>query len=759
MRQGYRNYSVFGYRPLQASGGTTSDILVNGRPFRVHRFLSTGSSTFTMHNQGNTEFIEYLVIGGGGGGGSRHGGGGGAGGVVSGSLTMDGTSQYSVTVGAGGSGGVGNGTPSGSGGQSSFAGYLALGGGGGGQWAENLAFRKDNGDSGGSGGGASNPVGTTANGGNSDFGQGFRGGNQPNNGAAQWMGAGGGGAGGVGGDASNGTSGTGGNGGVGISNSITGSAVMYAGGGGGGGRDNLGTAGTGGAGGGGNGGSGATPTATPQAGSPGLANTGGGGGGARDFPGGGAGGSGVVIVRYPIGPEVPLPYMTATGGTINSYTQNTSSTNLATNPNFETDTNSWSTSDGSISRSIAIKYSGTASLRFNPSNAGATFDYYKNYTTSQVVSGQSYSASFRLKTDTIGQNVSARLNVRGTESVDSYVVGDGTWQLVKIENVIAGSGSAQISLTVWDEDGNGLNIDEVLIEQATTVGDYFDGSFPNCTWSGTPNASISTKAESRTYRSHTFTTVGSSTFNVSALGAESYGNFVEYMLVGGGGSGRSAGGGAGGAIVSSATIVPSIYNVFVGSGGPRQSLVTPSNGGSTTLTGTGIAATTAFGGGMGGSSEDAASINGNYGGSGGGAASFWTGSTYTPGTIGLGEPGQGNNGSPSYNSEPGSGGGATQAGVGYTDTIFIGGVPSAIWITSGGNGISNNYFDGTTRYYAGGGKGVSESSSSNNIYGGGGTSGPPSYEGLDGTPNTGGGGGGSGGAGGSGIVVIRYRIA
>ena len=316
MRQGYRNYSVFGYRPLQASGGTTSDILVNGRPFRVHRFLSTGSSTFTMHNQGNTEFIEYLVIGGGGGGGSRHGGGGGAGGVVSGSLTMDGTSQYGVTVGAGGSGGVGNGTPSGSGGQSSFAGYLALGGGGGGQWAENLSFRKDNGDSGGSGGGASNPVGTTANGGNSDFGQGFRGGNQPNNGAAQWMGAGGGGAGGVGGNASNGTSGTGGNGGVGISSSITGSAVMYAGGGGGGGRDSLGTAGAGGAGGGGNGGSGAVPTATPEAGSPGSANTGGGGGGARDFPGGGAGGSGVVIVRYPIGPPVPASGITATGGTV-----------------------------------------------------------------------------------------------------------------------------------------------------------------------------------------------------------------------------------------------------------------------------------------------------------------------------------------------------------------------------------------------------------------------------------------------------------
>jgi hypothetical protein len=255
-----------------------------------------------------------------------------------------------------------------------------------------------------------------------------------------------------------------------------------------------------------------------------------------------------------------------------------------------------------------------------------------------------------------------------------------------------------------------------------------------------------------TYRSHTFTNTGPSTFTVLAVGGDTYGSEIQYMLIGGGGSGRAAGGGAGGVIVSSATIRPSVYNIFVGSGGPRLSSGTPSSGGSTTLTGTGIAATTAFGGGMGGSSADAASVNGSYGGSGGGAAFFWNGSSNIIGIVGLGEPGQGYDGSlsrlPPYQIFFGSGGGAGSSG-------FITGIGTS----SGGDGISNNYFDGTIRHYAGGGFGSQENQVINNIYGGGGTSGSPSYEGLDGTPSTGSGGGGVGGAGGSGIVVIRYRIA
>jgi hypothetical protein len=88
----------------------------------------------------------------------------------------------------------------------------------------------------------------------------------------------------------------GGNGGDGVSNSITGTATYYGGGGGGAG-DKTGSsdevAGQGGLGGGGDGSQGQAQSGT--------SNTGGGGGGQLNNLGygGGDGGSGVVIIRYP----------------------------------------------------------------------------------------------------------------------------------------------------------------------------------------------------------------------------------------------------------------------------------------------------------------------------------------------------------------------------------------------------------------------------------------------------------------------------
>jgi hypothetical protein len=82
-------------------------------------------------------------------------------------------------------------------------------------------------------------------------------------------------------------------GGDGLTNSISGSSVTYAGGGGGG-VCGSGTAGDGGAGGGGSGGK----SGQPVAGAAGTVNTGGGGGGGFATSGA-SGGSGIVIVRAP----------------------------------------------------------------------------------------------------------------------------------------------------------------------------------------------------------------------------------------------------------------------------------------------------------------------------------------------------------------------------------------------------------------------------------------------------------------------------
>ena len=249
--------------------------------------------------------VDYLVVAGGGGT-DLFSGGGGAGGLrtsfagstngggsnLESTLTLSTDVAYNITVGSGGSG-LGYVSPGGtSTGSNSVFHNITSNGGGGGSYRE-----------GPTGGGSAGGAGCGANPGNFSGGtrstsptiQGYNGGNSgPRNGTGYPSG-GGGGAGSAGQNYVSGTQA--GNGGNGLSNSITGTSVFYAGGGGGAVINNY-TAGTGGNGGGGNGINGA------QAPNDGQANTGGGGGGASNSSTtnvGSNGGSGVVILRYPTG--------------------------------------------------------------------------------------------------------------------------------------------------------------------------------------------------------------------------------------------------------------------------------------------------------------------------------------------------------------------------------------------------------------------------------------------------------------------------
>ncbi len=252
---------------LYATGGTITD----SGGYRINTFTTSG--TFTV-NSGISN-VEVLVVAGGGGGAAMTGGGGGAGGVLYNATHAVSTQSYVVTVGAGGAGQIGASNPGyGSDGQNSvFDNLTAIGGGGG-------ATNAGNGRLGGSGGGSGH---SNTTGGAGTAGQGYSGSGGatgvPNYGAG-----GGGGAGAVGGVPTNTN---GGNGGIGVSYSISGSSAYYAGGGGGG-TYLGGTPGNGGLGGGGN-----SPAGNA------TANTGGGGGGQiNNGSNAGAGGSGIVIVRY-----------------------------------------------------------------------------------------------------------------------------------------------------------------------------------------------------------------------------------------------------------------------------------------------------------------------------------------------------------------------------------------------------------------------------------------------------------------------------
>jgi len=301
---------------ISATGGT---VTTTG-DFKVHTF--TGDGCFVVSSIGNCAAgdsgtkVDYLVIAGGASGGSGAGGGGGAGGFRESKdsgissphtasplanttgLTVSATT-FPVTVGGGGAstscGARGQG-----GSNSVFSTITSAGGGEGG------IPSCGNGGSGGSGGGAASTSGTGGSGNTPPVSppQGNNG--SPETDTTNLSGAGGGGATGTGNnnpDRNGGPGGTGGGTAINSSCSVgtpgPSGSLRYYSGGGAGGAGPAGGGGTGGYGGGGPGGGEGPGTS----GTAGTTNTGGGGGGGGRTAGSvnnpsGAGGSGVVIIRY-----------------------------------------------------------------------------------------------------------------------------------------------------------------------------------------------------------------------------------------------------------------------------------------------------------------------------------------------------------------------------------------------------------------------------------------------------------------------------
>ncbi len=274
--------------------------------------------------------VDYLVVAGGGAGG--HVGGGGAGGLrtnfPSSSTSLNTSTAYSVTVGAGATGSTS--AVGASGADSIFNNITATGGGGGG--GQGSSTGAGDGVSGGSGGGAGahdNGGGSPGNGNTpaTTPSQGNNGGNNTRGSTTtRYSGGGGGGAGSVGANAPSWT--LAGNGGDGVQNAITGiSPVPYYAGGGGGASwyytQGTSAAGTGGSGIGGNGGF-DKPANTPA--TAGTANTGSGGGANGLTSSGylvgnnGAGGSGVIILKYP---DAYSTQLSSGGGLISSVDSTT----------------------------------------------------------------------------------------------------------------------------------------------------------------------------------------------------------------------------------------------------------------------------------------------------------------------------------------------------------------------------------------------------------------------------------------------------
>jgi hypothetical protein len=140
---------------ISASGGTTGTYTYDSVDYTFHKFLSTGAANFVVSSAPAGKTIDVLVVAGGGGGsagiyGQTNGGGAGAGGYRWFTAQTPSAATYVSTVGAGGAGGGSGAGAKGS--NSSFIGtgisITATGGGTGG-------YNQSAGGTGGCGGGSS----------------------------------------------------------------------------------------------------------------------------------------------------------------------------------------------------------------------------------------------------------------------------------------------------------------------------------------------------------------------------------------------------------------------------------------------------------------------------------------------------------------------------------------------------------------------------------------------------------------------------
>lgn len=235
------------------------------------------------------------------------------------------------------------------------------------------------------------------------------------------------------------------------------------------------------------------------------------------------------------------------------------------------------------------------------------------------------------------------------------------------------------------------------------------------------------------YRFHTFTTTGSSTFTTNkAITAQ-------VLVVGGGGGGGDnvgGGGGAGAAIYSSALSIPAgSYSLTVGAGGA------PNTSGSAST----FRTITAPGGGYGGTWRGGSGVSGGCGG--GGAGDTGLGAAGTVGFAG---------GSSTGNISSGGGGGMGSAGSNAVSGQTVGGA----------GGLGATYVVGGVSYLVCGGGAGSSYRTTNPIviaYGGSGIGGNgadselgPNATAPAANTGSGGGGGGGGSSGAVGIIVIAF---
>ena len=568
----------------------------------------------------------------------------------------------------------------------------------------------------------------------------------------------------------------GGTGGAGLNFSISGTPTWYAAGGGA--SVNNGPGGAGGSGIGGNGGAGSGGSGTVTAG---TASTGSGGGGIY-VGASGAGGSGVVVIKY-----TTTASNTAQEGYL-TYNTDIRELETLTNQNrgwFSQDPTKNSAGYNLLPYSQDFsQYTGnyfnnwinsTVTTGQTDPNGGTTASlltgYYSRYSTTISVTPGAYTYSVWLKNSALVNPVLVSIVYANSGSIVGEVTTSVTaasianWTRVTVSYTVPASGVNQVQCGVQfgDSKANSATGYSVFVWGSQLVKESTAGIY---TYTGGATSPVPTSVAG--YKTHAYTTVGTSSFVPASSGV------VEVLVVAGGGSGGgyggndgSGGGGAGGLIYYKEYPVTAntTYLVTVGAGGVTQP--TQGNRGNTGGNSS-FGILVAQGGGGGGSEGTTEARYGGPGGSGGGAGG------YGFKLAGAGTVGQGNRGGDCTGPGDGGGGGAGEPGFNgkighggrglYFPQFANWGYPAG-WFAGGGGASGdkrNTYRSPNAAAGLGGlgGGGDGQAGDSTSL--------PTIFNGV---ANTGGGGGApagvtttggpgttfSSGTGGSGIVLVRYR--
>lgn len=176
--------------------------------------------------------------------------------------------------------------------------------------------------------------------------------------------------------------------------------------------------------------------------------------------------------------------------------------NLVPNPSFETGLTGWTTNGNALGReqSPFTPQAGSWYAFGNRPNTALLFIYQGATGGQSVTGGQSYAASIYVNRDG-GNGLDFGIdwfNSAGTLLTNPRVSlnpASGTWtraSFVETAPATAVRGSLWINF-INQGAGQYFRVDAAMLEQATVVGPYGDGSTDGWAWDGTPHASSSTK--------------------------------------------------------------------------------------------------------------------------------------------------------------------------------------------------------------------------------------------------------------------------